>query len=223
MSGRVGRGGQSQRAVQCGRTSRGGWEVMSGALWPLSGAFGQREETAGTQTLWEEALLGASGPLLPPFRQRRLPSPASWRRKGWAGRPHPPSIKLSSAPTRPTAGPGPGPIGGDSNLSAGGVCYGPTSILHFQCLPPFTWDWLASGCHLLSYLPPTPVSSPGKEAERPVSIFFPFRDNYHSGVIVLQLSKALALHEAVLGLLFFVFHMVPSSTSRKNSREHSQE
>lgn len=154
LSGCVGRGGQSQREVQCGRTSRGGREVMSGALWPLSGDSGQREETAGTKTLWEEALLGASGPLLPPFRQRRLPSPASWRRKGWAGRPHPASIKLSSAPTRPTAGPEPGPIGGNSNLSAGGVCYGPTSILHFQCLPPFTWTGWPQGV-TCSYLPPT--------------------------------------------------------------------
>lgn len=191
MSGCVGRGGQSQREVQCGRTSRGGREVMSGALWPLSGDSGQREETAGTKTLWEEALLGASGPLLPPFRQRSLPSPASWRRKGWAGRPHPASIKLSTAPTRPTAGPEPGPIGGNSNLSAGGVCYSPTSILHFSAFH------LSPGLVGLRVSPaltsPQHSEPPGREAERPVRIFFPFRDNYHSGAIVLQLRHLLCM------------------------------
>lgn len=42
---------------------------MSASLWPLSGDWGQREETAGKMGQWEEASQRACGPLPPQSRQ----------------------------------------------------------------------------------------------------------------------------------------------------------
>lgn len=188
-------------------------------LWTKGGDSWHQDTVGG-------GLTGSKWPTATPIQAARPALPSQLEEKG-LGREAAPSINQTIFSSNPAnCRPRTRPHWWKFKPKRGRSLLGPTSILHFQCLPPFTWDWLASGCHLLSYLPPTPVSSPGREPERPVSIFFPFRDNYHPGAKVLQLR-----HLLCMWLSWVCFSLcslwsppappgiIPESTARSNSSE----